>query len=381
MTPRLRALVAAAVLVLLSACSDAGPTTPTPAPSFAGGGTPADRVTLLQYNIYVGTDVDAVIAALVSPDPSDDLPALVHALEVFVATDFPTRAAAIADEIARTNPMVVGLQEVSRISVDLTALSLPLSFTVDFEPILADALTARGLDYVKVAENPNIDISVLPAPLVTTLRDKDVMLARGDLVPTATGGKSYDICLGPVPACPLTIPAPLPIGRGYVWAVIPVNEVPWTFVSTHLEDGDTPDFAAIRAVELSELLTAFAGAPGPVVVMGDFNDPPEEDGAPGPDAYDLMTGPGGFTDVWRAMRPGVVGFTCCHASDLTDKLPSLFRERIDYVFARGVTSGAKVFGQIDIVGALPSRRTGASQPRWASDHAGLTATLFVPGGR
>jgi endonuclease/exonuclease/phosphatase family metal-dependent hydrolase len=324
--------------------------------------------------------VDAVIAALISPDPDDDFPALLHALEVFQATDFPTRAAAIAGEIARTRPMVVGLQEVSRISVDLTALGMPVAFTVDFEPILASALAARGLDYVKVAENTNIDISVLPAPLVTTLRDKDVLLARGDLVPSSAGGKSYDICLGPVPACPITIPAPLPIGRGYVWAEILVNDVPWTFVATHLEDGDTPDFAAIRAVELSELIGRFAAAPGPVVVMGDFNDPPEEDGDPGPDAYDLMTA-GGYTDVWRAMRPGVVGYTCCHASDLTNLLPSLFHERIDFVFARNVPSGEKLFGTIDIVGKLPSERTGATQPRWASDHAGLAATLFVPAGR
>ena len=381
MTPRSRGLVAAAVLVLLSACSDTGPTTPTPPPGFKAGGTPAGKVSLLQHNIYIGTDVDAVMAALVSPDPTDDFPALLHALEVFQATDFPTRAAAIADEIARTNPMVIGLQEVTRISVDLTALSIPGAFTVDFEPILAAALAARGLDYVKVAENTNIDISLLPAPLVLTLRDKDVMLARGDLVPSATGGKSYDICLGPVPACPITIPAPLPIGRGYVWARLPVNGVPWTFVSTHLEDGDTPDFAAFRAVQVSELLAAFANAPGPVVVTGDFNDPPEEDGAPGPDAYDLMTGTGGFTDVWSAMRPGVAGFTCCHASDLSNALPNLMHERIDYVFARGVTEDGKLFGRIDIVGKLPSERAGSGQPRWASDHAGLAATLFIPAGR
>jgi hypothetical protein len=77
----------------------------------------------------------------------------------------------------------------------------------------------------------------------------------------------------------------------------------------------------------------------------------------------------------------VVGYTCCHASDLTNLLPSLFHERIDFVFARNVPSGEKLFGTIDIVGNLPSERTGATQPRWASDHAGLAATLFVPAGR
>lgn len=378
MTPAHRVRVAAAALFAFSACSDAGPTHPTALPTLAlHGGAPEARVTLLNHNIYVGTDVDAVIAALLSPDPSDDFPALLNALDLFLATDFSTRAGAIADEIARTNPMVVGLQEVSRLAVDFTPLGLPYAFTVDFEPILYAALAARGLNYVKVAENTNIDISVVPAPLVTSLRDKDVLLLRGDLALSSAGNKSYDICLGPVPACPITIPAPLAIGRGYVWATVLFDGAPWTFVATHLEDGESPDFAAIRAVETAELIAAFSAAPGPVVLMGDFNDPPEEDGAPTPDAYDLITGPGGYTDAWRAMRPGAAGFTCCHLPDLSNKLADSFRERIDFVFVRGAAGPRHPFGSIGIVGVSPSRR-GDSQPRWPSDHAGLVAEFFAP---
>lgn len=381
MLPVHRVLVAAAALCLPSACSDTGPTEPALTPALSQGrGTPSGRVSILDHNIYVGTDLDAVIAALVSPDPDDDFPALMHALEVFIATDFPTRAGAIADEIARANPMVVGLQEVSRMTVDFTALGYPIAFVVDFEPILYAALAARGLDYVKVAENTNIDISVLPAPLVTALRDKDVMLMRGDLTPASTGHKSFDICLGPVPACPNTIPAPLPIGRGYVWAVLDVNGAPWTFVSTHLEDGESAGFAGIRAAQVGELLATFADAPGPVVLMGDYNDPPEDDGVPLPDAYTMITEDGGFTDLWRSLRPGVEGFTCCHASDLTNLLADTFVERIDYLFVRGVGEG-NLFGNIRIVGRSPSERTGATQPRWASDHAGLAAELFTPAGK
>ena len=34
----------------------------------------------MTWNMYVGADVDAVIAALLSPDPSDDQPALLAAI-------------------------------------------------------------------------------------------------------------------------------------------------------------------------------------------------------------------------------------------------------------------------------------------------------------
>jgi endonuclease/exonuclease/phosphatase (EEP) superfamily protein YafD len=72
--------------------------------------------------------------------------------------------------------------------------------------------------------------------------------------------------------------------------------------------------------------------------MGDLND------VPGSLMHQVLTGVG-FTDIWAALRPGVVGFTCCHAADLSDRIPE-FDERIDYVFARGFGHGNReVLGQ------------------------------------
>jgi exonuclease III len=65
------------------------------------------------------------------------------------------------------------------------------------------------------------------------------------------------------------------------------------------------------------------------------------------------------------------GFTCC--TDITSPT-SMSGERIDIVFVRGgVTPQAA-----EIVGVDPAKRTAAGL--WPSDHAGVVATLQVPGG-
>lgn len=46
-------------------------------------------------NVYIGADVDAVIGALASPDPGDDVPALLTAIQTFQATDHAARLDAV----------------------------------------------------------------------------------------------------------------------------------------------------------------------------------------------------------------------------------------------------------------------------------------------
>lgn len=377
MKPALPLLPVLALLLL--ACADVAPT--APAAELAHGlDHAALRVGAVTRNLYVGADLDAVLTALLTPDPDDDFPALITAVNTFTATSFGARARAIASEIERAAPMVVGLQEVSRLEVDLTALGLAYLFTVDFEDSLYAALTEQGLEYVKVAENTNIDLDVLPGPPVLALRDKDVMLVRAGTTVEAAGNKSFDICLHPVPgSCPITVPYPVPIFRGYVWARLPVGGASWTFVSTHPESGSSEDIAAIRAVQIAELVTTLAAIPGPVLVMGDFNDRPAEDGWPTPDAYALMTGVGGFTDLWPVMHPGASGLTCCHAPDLSNKVAA-FYERIDFFFLRDGPS--RPYGSLRLLGTTPASRVdGTDYLIWPSDHAGLAVDLLLPSGR
>jgi hypothetical protein len=364
--------------LLLPACSGTDLPTDPAAILKSESARPAVQIGIMSQNLYVGTDVDAVQAALVSPDPTDDFPTLINAIEMLSATDFSLRAAALVEEIARTRPLVVGLQEMSRLEVDLTPLGLQLQVLVDFEPILYAALAARGLDYVEAAEVTNIDMEVLPGPGIISMRDKDVILVRGDADLIAAGGKTFDYCLAPFPLCPNTFPYPLPIQRGYVWAKVNVAGLIWTFVSAHPESGAAEDQSALRSLHVGELVTTFSTVDAPVVLLGDFNDRATPDPWSTPDAYDIITG-AGYTDFWLAKHPGAAGLTCCFSPDLSNE-PGDFYERIDFVFVRGILKHD--LGSIHVVGTRPSNRIdGPSYPIWRSDHAGLAAVLLVPSGK
>ena len=138
--------LAVAMFVLSSACGDY-PSQPDNAPApmsaqRAVGEDGSSEIVVMTQNLYVGADVDLVIHALATPDPGDDFPALLSAIETLGKTDFPVRAAAIAAEIARTRPQAVGLQEVSQINIDLRPLGVPVTVDQDFLVILQAALAA-----------------------------------------------------------------------------------------------------------------------------------------------------------------------------------------------------------------------------------------------
>src|SRR2546422_11429163 len=112
-----RSAACALGMLALAGCYDAQLAGPRPSaaarPTLSATPTApgARTITVMTRNLYIGADVDQVIGALASPDPNDDVPALLAAIAVLQRTDFPTRAGALADEIARARPHVVGLQE------------------------------------------------------------------------------------------------------------------------------------------------------------------------------------------------------------------------------------------------------------------------------
>lgn len=319
----------------------------------------AGPLVVMTRNMYVGADVDAVIGALATADPADDLPALGAALATLERTDFPARAAAMADEIARAMPHVVALQEVSRLHVDLTAVGLPFRYEADFLPTLLSELAARGLDYVPAASVENIVAQPLPG---VELRDYDVMLIDA-------GRVMVDVAKGQTFAHNIGVVAPgVEIKRGYVVVEARIDGAAVTFAGTHLESGAGAQLSALRGAQARELAAVLSHAPR-AVLLGDLND---ETGSP---MHQVLSG-AGLVDVWAALRPGVAGQTCCHASDLSPDVPQ-FTQRIDYVFARGFgldQPGRR--GRISIIGDRPSDRiAGALGTIWPSDHAGLVVTL------
>ena len=356
-------------VVTLAACHDTDIAGPAPdavlRPSFNNTGSTAGArtITVMSRNLYIGADVDAVIGALASPDPSDDVPALLAAVTTLQNTSFPTRAQALADEIARARPHVLGMQEVDQLDIDLSALGAPIHISLDFLPTLQAALAARGLHYTLAGQVTNLTANPVPGISVT---DHDVILVDADRVtvgPTVTA-RTFAANIGPV--------APgVVLQRGWVAIDATISGVTIRVASTHLESGDAPGLAGLRAVQALELVGS-VGAASPAILLGDFND------GPGSSMHDVVTG-AGFTDTWAALRPGVRGVTCCEAPDLSNHVAQL-DQRIDYVFARGIGGpNGNVLGQVTIVGDQPGERVaGPSFPIWPSDHAGLVATFLVP---
>ena len=101
--------------------------------------------------------------------------------------------------------------------------------------------------------------------------------------------------------------------RGFIRAEVSVHGYLLNFVTTHLDYQNDDG----RLFEAQQLLTALREVPGPLIVVGDFND------IPAGRAYQLMRYQ--FGDAWIESRGTAEGF-----SYPTDK-PA---KRIDYIFVR-----------------------------------------------
>jgi endonuclease/exonuclease/phosphatase family metal-dependent hydrolase len=355
------------LLLASAACSDpAGldPAATTTTSALSRGKEPhgAGRITVMSRNLYVGADVDRVIGALATPDPTDDVPALLAAVTVVQQTDFPTRAAAIADEIARNRPDVVGLQEVSKLDLDLRLLGGSTVIQLDFLAILRTALAARGLSYRVAATVQNTQAAPIPG---ISLTDFDAVLIGPDVqLGPSIVARNYSTNIG-------TVAPGITIIRGFIQIEAKVGGRGYTVVNTHLESGRAAGLDQLRAAQALELV-ATLGPASPDILLGDFND---EAGSP---MHQVLLG-AGFSDVWAELRPRSSGFTCCNVEDLSNPRPEL-DQRIDYVFTRGTgTRRDPVKGEVHLVGARARDKVpGPFYPLWPSDHAGIVATLVTP---
>jgi len=352
-----------AVLVILSgACKDL----PFEVAAERIGSSATPDIGVMTQNLYVGADVDLVIRALGTPDPGDDFPALLFAIQTVGKTDFPARAQAIADQIASARPHAVGLQEVSQINIDLRPLGVPVVVDQDFLALLQAALAERGLHYQVAATSDNINVTLVSG--LVRLRDHDALLIDADRVTVnEASGQDFSVNLGQVADGVVLI-------RGWVIARTTIASQSYTFASAHTEAnlaGAPPGLLEqIRAAQVGEMVAAI-GSSDRVVLMGDLND------TPGSPMYGVLTSTG-FTDTWTAMHPGAGadGLTCCHVADLSDQVAN-FDQRIDYVWTRGFArDNGTIQGTIDRLGNVPADRlTGPAYPIWPSDHAGLVASL------
>ncbi|MFB6194957.1 MAG: endonuclease/exonuclease/phosphatase family protein [Haloplanus sp.] len=318
-------------------------------------------VSVATRNCYLGANLFRLLAAATVTDTS--LPEAVGNLVTAVDRSYvERRLGAVADELARTTPDLVGVQEAPLIRTGApTDGTTPTATDVryDFRETLRSALSARDLPYRVVAATETTDIQ-LPATvdgerLGVRLTDRDLILAHesataGDPV-TGTFDASFSLTRND---------RTVTINRGYGVVDATVGGTRLTFCNTHLESVS----AETRGKQATELRGLLDGREDPVVLVGDLNSGPGASTA----VYDDFTGP--YRDA-----ASDAGNTCCHAADLRNAKPTL-DSRIDHVLVRGDLRATDVTR----LGADPADRiaveSGDDVDRlWPSDHAGVVATL------
>lgn len=377
--PRTRLAVGALLTPLLTAVLAVGTPVGVQAAGMSEerGATHADRrLTVMTQNLYLGSSLNAAMQAT---GPAEFVQAVATIYGTAVFTNFPRRAEAIADTIEAEEPDLVGLQEVTRwIAQPTHAGPTPPSY--DFLAILQAALDARGLDYevASVAENADIGPAPLVAPgfgcagptsaswvpdCVVSLQDRDVILVNEEtenLHVRASDSGTY------LAQEVLTLPGgtEASFARGWTYVDATYRGRRFRFANTHLE---VEEFAATQEAQAAEFLAGPASAPT-VIATGDFNsaaDPSTTD-TPTSTYADLTRD--WFDDAW-SVNGSDPGLTCCQNSSLTNPV-SLLRTRIDLVLTHGRVSALSAHR----VGHTPMT-PGAPPPYWASDHAGVVATV------
>ena len=365
----------------------------------------AGHLKVMTQNLYVGTDLFQILEG----EP-EDVPVIVAGIFGEIqATNFWERAEAIADQVARQRPHLIGLQEVSLIRTQCPAdLAYPPNATqvyADYLQILMDALAARGLYYEIAATVVDLDAE-LPAanlglellegceyPLFDArLTDRDVVLRRSDVEVTYENSANFLANL-PVP----TAAGDIVFYRGYNIVDVVINKRSYRFVNTHLEVRDNEfsrGFQFAQAFELSQILYGLSTGHSDkvLVVVGDFNSDPSDGQLVScmeppyfstlglcPTSYAWMAG-AGYIDAWM-MRNGAPddGYTCCQDKLLISDESQLDR-RIDFVWVHEPLGGAEgpafLRGvHVTVVGEEQRDRTASWL--WPSDHAGVVAGMTI----
>jgi endonuclease/exonuclease/phosphatase family metal-dependent hydrolase len=329
-----------------------------------------DELTVMTQNLYLGS---SLAPALEATDGPSFVAAVATIYGTMLFTDFPSRAEAIANEIATRRPDLIGLQEVSRWTATPTHPG-PTPPSLDFLRILQGELDRLGMHYAVAAVSENADIGPVPlvAPTfgcqpfttvpdcVVSLHDRDVILANTD----AAGLHWSNPMHGTFTAQQTVhLPVPPPDGselsfdRGWTSIDASFNDVRFRFVNTHLE---TEDFPAVQEAQALELLVGPMRPGRSVIAVGDFNS--AADGST-TRTYRLVTNLW-FNDAWTSDSPG---FTCCQNETLTNPVSEL-SSRIDLVLTQAPVRATEAH----VIGAEIFQTT---PPLWPSDHAGVVATV------
>jgi hypothetical protein len=322
----------------------------------------SEAVTVATRNCYLGADLFRLLVAAMEGSRAVRT-AVSDLLRMVDRSHVSARLDAIAGEIERTDPDLIGVQEAALIRTGEPTAGTQATATdvrYDFRETLLSALADRGLPYRVVADVETTDFQ-LPATVdgerrAVRLTDRDLLLAHESVTTTDVRTGRFDAAVSLSDG-----DRTISVERGYVIADATVGETPLTVCNTHLESVS----AETRLQQAAEVESLLATCRESAVLVGDINSGP--DGSRG--AYDRLT------ETFRDAADGV-GHTCCHAANLRNDEPSL-TVRIDHVLVRGELGASDATR----LGADPSDRIaveGTDDRLWPSDHAGVVATL-APG--
>ena len=315
------------------------------------------NVSFLTWNIYFGT----ILSPLVGTTPEELPQRVTEVFRLFQATNFPVRAGAIADQIARKKPDIIGLQEAA-----IWQLLLPQNSEVaveyDFVSILLKELKKRGLHYEVLAIVDTTDVT-LPSSTGFNVRfvDRDAILVR----------KNSGLTFSNIQTKIFKAFLQVPVGGnledllfGFISVDVKISGKKFRLVNTHLQPAADPVTLQIQLAQAAELLAGPGATDLPLVFIGDFNSDADDSGP----TYELIIADG-FKDTWKIAGIGD-GFTCCQDADVLNLISQLF-VRIDLILFRGDFKVKKV----DVVGEEQEDRTPTAL--WPSDHAGVFASLHL----
>jgi endonuclease/exonuclease/phosphatase family metal-dependent hydrolase len=386
-------------------------------------------VKVMTRNLYLGADIFPVIQVGLE-DPSLIPAAVSRVYHTVLYTNFEARAEAIADEIARKKPHVVGLQEVSTyykqtpgdfLVVDQILGMVPnpdqtpaTEVFIDFYAVLDAALRDRGLRYKAfTVTNAEVELPMADSDedgnlIFSDLRlvDHDVILVRRGIPAWEVLADNYEYNLG----VDLSLGS-VEFTRGFVIVDAIIKGRIFRFVNTHLEVRDDPDSIArfYQSAQMYELLGTldyledqpFLGN-RPIIMLGDFNS--SEDDVPGETEYTDEDGNvipleyippymqaihAGYLDAWLEQKTYDEGFTSGFQEWIDDPADTL-DTRIDLIFLDPAYLAiekvkCKVVGDDPSV-MVPNPLGDALWPPdmipkpsgdflWPSDHAGVFAKI------
>ena len=350
--PRRAALVVGAVAAVCAAVPASAPAKP-------------QDLKVMVRNVYLGADL---IPLATAPDRAAFEQAAGERYDTVLRNDFPTRAKALAGEVRKFKPHIIGVQEAAVWRRGEQGVkdgdATPANTVVyDSTELLLEELAKRGQRYRVVQGRDWFDFEAPTTEFDVRLTQRDVILVRRG-VKRLKLGKAFRGGFATTLDVPIQgLGTTAEQDRGYVGVDGRLAGRRFRFVTTHLE-AYSPQVAE---QQMDEILDGrLRSKTRQAILVGDFNSDPKSTGTDdrgaerAPSAYQAAI-EAGFKNPLRRRE------TCCFAEDLrttTEQLDSW----IDHVVVRPKVRSISS----TIVGSKTTERV---EGLWPSDHAGIVSTL------